>query len=167
MCIAACADTRHQVPIGEEYGEVQGREDAEVPRYVPTDERLNDEGAAAEDFVRHALAMQGQPYRYGGQQPGGFDCSGLVNYAASRVGTRLPRTSRELLDGGRWIDRSELRRGDLLFFHGSESKLVHVGIYIGDDHFVHAPSTGGVVRIDDLLSGYYRLNFWQARRVQF
>lgn len=141
--------------------------DAGASRSGRSVRRPYDDSEPSEAFVRHALAMQGHPYRYGGERPGGFDCSGLVNYAASRIGARLPRTSRELLRVGRRVDRSKLRPGDLLFFHGSGRKPLHVGIYIGDDYFVHAPATGRVVRVDDLLSGYYRRNFWQARRVQF
>lgn len=118
-------------------------------------------------FARHALAMRGHPYRYGGERPGGFDCSGLVNYAASRIGLRVPRTTSELLQTGRRVDRSRLRPGDLVFFHQTGRKLLHVGIYIGDDYFVHAPSTGRVVSVDDLQNSYYRRHFWQARRIRF
>ncbi len=167
--VAVCA-TAQAHPHGEEtiesyYEDANGNVEAtrsnrsERPRY--------DDSEPSEAFVRHALAMMGHPYRYGGEQPGGFDCSGLVQYAALQVGTRLPRTSRELLHVGRQVDRSKLRPGDLLFFHGSGRKPLHVGIYIGDDYFVHAPSSGRVVSIDDLHGAYYQRNYWQARRVQF
>jgi cell wall-associated NlpC family hydrolase len=116
------------------------------------------------DMVRLALSMLGQPYRYGGAAPGGFDCSGLVRYAANGAGIQVPRTAHEQLRAGMPISRSELRPGDLVFMHLAHKEL-HVGIVIDDQDFVHAPSTGGYVRIDRLSAPLYEKGFLSARRI--
>lgn len=125
-------------------------------------------GAPAADprelMVDSALSMLGQPYRFGGTAPGGFDCSGLVVYAASGAGVRVPRTAREQLDSGRPVPRAELRMGDLIFMHLAHKEL-HVGIALDNSRFVHAPSTGGHVRIDSLGAAPYSKGFIVARRI--
>lgn len=115
-------------------------------------------------MVRLALSMLGQPYRYGGAAPGGFDCSGLVQYAANGAGIQVPRTAHEQLRAGMPISRGELRPGDLVFMHLAHKEL-HVGIVIDDQDFVHAPSTGGYVRIDRLSAPLYEKGFLSARRI--
>ena len=125
-------------------------------------------GAPAADprelMVDGALSMLGQPYRFGGTAPGGFDCSGLVVYAASGAGVRVPRTAREQLDSGMPVPRTELRMGDLIFMHLAHKEL-HVGIALDNARFVHAPSTGGRVRIDSLGAAPYSKGFIVARRI--
>lgn len=113
-----------------------------------------------------ALAMTDKPYRYGGQSLyQGFDCSGLVCYVYDKLGVGLPRTTAELSKTGQRIALGQLRPGDLVFFsffmHGSD----HVGIYIGDGRFVHAPSSGKRVRIERLDDPYWQKRLTQARRV--
>jgi cell wall-associated NlpC family hydrolase len=108
--------------------------------------------------------MLGQPYRFGGAGPGGFDCSGLVVYAAGAAGIRLPRTAAEQLHAGVPVARSRLRPGDLVFMHLKHKEL-HVGIAIDAERFVHAPSSGGHVRIDSLAAPPYAAGFLRARRV--
>ena len=115
-------------------------------------------------MVDSAEAMLGQPYRYGGAAPGGFDCSGLVVYAASSAGIRMPRTAEEQLRAGAPIRRSELRAGDLVFMHLAHKEL-HVGIAIDGVRFIHAPSTGSRVRVDSLAAAPYARGFFAARRV--
>jgi cell wall-associated NlpC family hydrolase len=115
-------------------------------------------------FVAGATAMLGQPYRWGGNEPGGFDCSGLVFYAAAGAGIHLPRTAAEQLRVGRSIPRRELRAGDLVFMHLKRKEL-HVGIALDPDRFVNAPAAGGRVRIDSLSMPLYARAFLQARRV--
>jgi cell wall-associated NlpC family hydrolase len=115
-------------------------------------------------MVRLALSMLGQPYRYGGAAPGGFDCSGLVQYAANGAGIHVPRTAHEQLRAGFAVPRSELRAGDLIFMHLAHKEL-HVGIVIDDQDFVHAPSTGGYVRIDRLSAPLYARGFLSGRRI--
>ncbi len=113
-----------------------------------------------------AISLIGTPYRWGGNTPeGGFDCSGLVHFVfRDAVGLNLPRTTQELaaLAAPR-ITRSDLRAGDLLVFGGSAG-VEHVGIHVGDGRFVHAPTTGGTVRIDHLDDRYWRPRFLFARR---
>jgi murein DD-endopeptidase len=115
-------------------------------------------------MVGSAAGMLGQPYRYGGAAPGGFDCSGLVEYAAGSVGIHLPRTTWEQMHAGAPIARSELKAGDLVFMNLAHRRL-HVGIAIDGERFIHAPATGGRVRIDSLAAPPYSTGFVKARRV--
>ncbi len=108
--------------------------------------------------------MLGQPYRWGGAAPGGFDCSGLVVYAANGMGLHLPRTAQDQLHRGVSVARRDVRAGDLVFLHLARKEL-HVGIALDADRFVHAPSTGGTVRIDSLSAPPYARGFIKARRV--
>jgi cell wall-associated NlpC family hydrolase len=115
-------------------------------------------------MVELATSMLGQPYRFGGAAPGGFDCSGLVAYAANGAGVRVPRTAHEQLHAGTPVTRSELKAGDLVFMHLAHKEL-HVGIAIGGERFIHAPSAGGHVRIDSLAAPPYSSGFMSARRI--
>ncbi|WP_336339861.1 C40 family peptidase [Stenotrophomonas maltophilia group sp. Smal41] len=122
-----------------------------------------------QSLLRRAMTLLGTPYRWGGSNPdSGFDCSGLVGYVfRSALGIELPRVSREMAhdDNAELInDRTALAAGDLVFF-GRKGRVDHVGIYVGDGRFLHAPSSGKDVRVDTLLSGYWGNKFMQARRV--
>ena len=112
-----------------------------------------------------ALKMVGKPYRYGGSTPKGFDCSGLVNYSFAQVGVLVSRDTSTLREQGTLVRASALRRGDLVFFDQEGKKYSHVGIYLGDGTFVHAPSSGGKVRTDSLDAEYWRRHFVEARRI--
>jgi hypothetical protein len=117
-----------------------------------------------------ALSLQGAPYRNGGSEPSGFDCSGFVWYVFDQHGVPLPRTVTEQFQIGSHIDKGDVRAGDLVFFDTSGPGLsaahaTHVGISIGGDEFVHAPSTKGQVRVERLGSGYWSARFLEARRV--
>ncbi|WP_081770170.1 C40 family peptidase [Luteimonas huabeiensis] len=123
--------------------------------------------AAANAVVIRAISLVGTPYRFGGNTPeGGFDCSGLVNYVyRDMLDLRLPRSSRELAEvQGPRIAPERLASGDLVFF-GSRGNVTHVGIYVGEGRFVHAPSSGGTVRLDHLDGHYWRDHYSGARRV--
>jgi cell wall-associated NlpC family hydrolase len=115
-------------------------------------------------MVDLARSMVGQKYRYGGAAPGGFDCSGLVAYAAGGAGIRVPRTAQEQFGTGMPVARGELQMGDLVFMHLAHKEL-HVGIVIDADRFVHAPSSGGRVRIDSLDAPPYSRGFLGGRRI--
>lgn len=111
---------------------------------------------ARDEVAMLALSMVGVPYRYGGADPDeGFDCSGLVHYTYLSTGQAVPRTSLEQFDAARKIPLEEAVAGDLLFFRDQE-RLSHVGIYLGDGRFVHAPSSGDSVRIARIDTPYYQ-----------
>jgi cell wall-associated NlpC family hydrolase len=114
--------------------------------------------------ARHALEMQGKPYRAGGSSPRGFDCSGLVQYSYAQVNLRLPRNTEGLWAGSRTVSRNELRAGDLLFFHQEGKRNSHVAIYVGNNRFVHAPSSGKKVSTASLSDRYWSRHFSAARR---
>lgn len=120
--------------------------------------RLSPEQAT--DITIYALSLVGTPYRYGGNTPdGGFDCSGLIGYVyQSRAGLKLPRTVAQLQSAGQAVPREELRTGDLVVF----GRGTHAGIYVGEGRFVHAPSSGGEVRLDPLDTRY-----WASQKVAF
>ena len=128
-----------------------------TPPYRPAPTRaaqLSDE--QAHDIAIHALGLVGTPYRYGGNTPdSGFDCSGLIGYVyRNQVGSAPPRTVAQLSSWGQVTDRSERRTGDLVVC-GRGRNPSHAGIYVGEGRFVHAPSTGGEVRMDHLESKYW------------
>ena len=113
----------------------------------------------------HAVAMIGVPYRYGGDQPEtGFDCSGLVYWSHSMSGVPVPRTSQDQFRSARKIALTEAGPGDILFFQDQE-KLSHVGIYIGDRMFVHAPASGRTVSLASIDSPYYQRNLVAVGRL--
>ena len=118
------------------------------------------------DVVATALGYRGVPYRFGGSDPSGFDCSGFVQYVFRQAGAILPREVRQQFEVGDGIDRDEIAPGDLVFFHTSGRGASHVGVAIGDGQFVHAPSSTGVVRVERLASSYWAPRFVGARRVE-
>jgi cell wall-associated NlpC family hydrolase len=122
---------------------------------------------AANDVLFRAIGLVGTPYHWGGNTPaGGFDCSGLVNYIyLTSSGVRLPRTSQEMGDLQKpKLSVDQLSTGDLVFF-GKRSQISHVGVYVGKGRFVHAPNSGGTVRLDDIGGPYWRDNFIYGKRV--
>lgn len=116
--------------------------------------------------LRRALALLGTPYRWGGTSENGFDCSGLVGYVfKTALGIELPRISRDMANSGERIDRNALNAGDLVFFSRRGRRVDHVGIYVGEGKFVHAPRTGKDVMVSSLDTGYWSHKYMQARRV--
>jgi cell wall-associated NlpC family hydrolase len=111
-----------------------------------------------------ALALRGTPYRNGGHDPGGFDCSGFVTYVFAQHGVAVPRTVGELYRAGREV-KGAIEPGDLVFFTTVAPGASHVGIAIGGDEFVHAPSSTGEVRVERLGASYWSTRFVGARRV--
>ena len=141
--MAACAPFQREMP---------------TPPTTP----LVDTGRA---LLNAAESRIGAPYRYGGSGPDAFDCSGLVAYAHHQVGIDVPRTAAQQYAAARPVDRRELRPGDLVFFRLNGRGVGHVGIYAGDERFVHAPQSGGHVRIASLADEWYRERFVGAGRL--
>lgn len=129
----------------------------------------SDYRGGAEDVLFRALGLVGTPYRYGGNTPaGGFDCSGLIGFVyRDAAGISLPRSTRELIVmRAPSVGRDALRSGDLLFFAtNGGGKVSHAGIYVGEGRFVHAPSSGGTVRLDSLSNSYWQRSYLNAKRV--
>lgn len=138
---------------------------------APTGSAGNAGSGKSQSLLSRAMTLLGTPYRWGGSNPdSGFDCSGLVSYVfRTALGIELPRVSRDMatLTNGQAIgDRAALTAGDLVFFGRKGGRIDHVGIYVGDGRFLHAPSTGKDVRVDSLVTGYWSNRFLSARRVE-
>lgn len=112
-----------------------------------------------------ALSLRGTPYRNGGVDPGGFDCSGFVWYVFGQHGVGVPRTVAEQYGVGGSVAPTDLQAGDLVFFATTGGGASHVGIVVGGDSFVHAPSSSGVVRVERLGASYWATRFLGARRL--
>jgi cell wall-associated NlpC family hydrolase len=120
---------------------------------------------STQGLLATALDLRGTPYRNGGSDPSGFDCSGFVQWVFARHGMRLPREVKDQFLAGELIDRDEVQPGDLVFFQTVSRGASHVGIALGNEQFVHAPSSRGVVRIEKFTSGYWDQRWVGARRV--
>ncbi|MBQ7792868.1 MAG: C40 family peptidase [Clostridia bacterium] len=159
-------DTWVKVQLGDRYGYV-AREYLAVSRDAV---RLGSRSgkrpvSQGQSVVEYAKQFIGTPYVYGGSSPSGFDCSGFVKYVYSKFGVNLTRTSYSQVNEGTYVARENLQPGDLVFF-GSAGNVHHVGIYVSDGNFIHAPKPGKTVRIETLESGYYNYNYYTARRVK-
>lgn len=121
----------------------------------------------ASELALQAMSMIGIRYQYGGNAPeSGLDCSGLVRYVFKQVmGKELPRTSEEISRVGQKVEPGELQPGDLVFYNTLRRGFSHVGIYLGDNRFIHAPSAGGQVRIERMDISYWKSRFNGARRI--
>ncbi len=120
-----------------------------------------------ERAAAHAQKFIGTRYRFGGDHPNrGFDCSGLVQYSYKLAGLKVPRNTRHQYRSTRRVPRNHLRRGDLLFFNQQGKRNSHVGIYIGNGRFVHAPSSGKRVKISTLKNRYWQRHLATARRFE-
>jgi cell wall-associated NlpC family hydrolase len=134
----------------------------------PLQSARNTFGGRASELVIQAMGLLGVPYKRGGtSEEKGFDCSGFVRHMFEKsVGLVLPRRAEEQAKVTEEINRSELRPGDLVFFNTMKRTFSHVGIYIGDGKFIHAPRPGKSVRVDDMREAYWQKRFNGARRVQ-
>ncbi len=135
---------------------------APAPRPIPTSALTPEQSS---DIAIHAVGLVGTPYRWGGNTPeSGFDCSGLIGYVyKSRAGVTPPRTVAQLSGFGQSIALGDLRTGDLVIF--GNDPAWHAGIFVGDGRFVHAPSTGGTVRLDRLDTRYWARQPVRYRRL--
>lgn len=158
LLLAGCGSSPQPRPVAEAAGPSAHITVVDVPAADP---------ARANDVLMRALGLVGTPYRWGGNTPdGGFDCSGLVGYVfLDAASLYLPRTTREIARfKAQTPPRDRLASGDLVLF-GNAGGIFHVGIYVGEGRFVHAPSSGGTVRLDRLDSPYWGKHYTGARRV--
>ncbi|HEX8986673.1 MAG TPA: C40 family peptidase [Rhodocyclaceae bacterium] len=135
------------------------------PPPVPSATHAPAISAQAQDVVLFALGLVETGYRFGGKNPdAGLDCSGMVSYVFDKAANvRLTGSAADIAKLGRPIDPASLKPGDLVFFNTRNKPYSHVGIYIGDGRFVHAPSSGGKVRTESLRSGWFAARFEEAR----
>ena len=122
---------------------------------------------AAQDVILQGLKLVGVRYRFGGNdESSGLDCSGFVRLVfKDSIGASLPRTAREMSEVGQEVDASQLKPGDLVFFNTMRRTFSHVGIYLGDNHFLHAPRTGAEVRVENMENSYWMQRYNGARRI--
>ena len=126
-----------------------------------------DTSVGTEGISIAAMGLVGVPYRFGGNTPaGGFDCSGLIVYVYNNAaGIKLPRTVQEMSRAGQTIRNDAPAPGDFVFFNTTGERYSHAGIYVGHGRFVHAPSKGGTVRLDQMTSPYWAARYTEARRI--
>lgn len=136
----------------------------QAPAHQPA-ERPPASSPKGNDVVLFALSLLDTGYRFGGKNPeAGLDCSGMVSYIYGRAaGLRVSGSAADIARRGRPVERAGLRPGDLVFFNTRNAAFSHVGVYIGDDRFIHAPSSNGRVRIDQLGARYFAQRFETAR----
>jgi cell wall-associated NlpC family hydrolase len=125
------------------------------------------ENKVSQEVLSQAMRLEGAKYKYGGNSPEtGFDCSGFVNYVFNQAANvKLPRTTGGLSRIGQSVDQQELQPGDLVFFNTRRKAFSHVGIYIGDGDFIHAPSGGTSVRVENMKTGYWQQHYNGAKRL--
>jgi cell wall-associated NlpC family hydrolase len=143
-------------------------EDAVRPPYVnlkyptPTEDLIN----PSETLVRHGMTYLGVRYRFGGtSRETGLDCSGLILNVFQHAGVDLPRRAADMARLGVKVDKKDLQPGDLVFFNTRKQAYSHVGLYLGDGQFLHAPSSGGKVRVDSMNGRYWVARYNGARRL--
>ena len=132
---------------------------------IPEQATARASNEVASKAIVYAKQMLGKPYMYAGDTPAGFDCSGLVKYSYGRAGISLPRDTQAQRRMSVLVSTHSLREGDLLFFDQEGKKTSHVGMYIGNGRFIHAPSNGGKVRTDSLSAEFWKKHLVEARRV--
>src|SRR5689334_12641873 len=146
--------------------EAGGSNGSSAPTAVPeTAVRPSSQPGDTYALVGTALSFRGVPYRNGGSDPTGFDCSGFTQYVFAQYGVALPREVREQYRVGKAVKPDDLAAGDIIFFTTTDPGPSHVAIAIGGDEFVHAPSSTGVVRVEHLSSSYWSPRYLGARRL--
>jgi len=146
LLLSACGTTRHDTAMQT------------TPHY---------DQAKMNSLAIYAMSLSDTPYQYGGaSRTNGFDCSGFVQFVfKNSAGLQLPRTSAEMSRVGTALEASQLRPGDLVFFNTSRSSYSHVGIFIGENRFVHSPRSGRAISIASMDSRYWRTHYDGARRI--
>ena len=135
------------------------------PRSTPEDERATASTGVRPPVISVAMSFLGTPYRNGGSDPAGFDCSGFVQWVFAQEGVALPREVKQQYRVGRDVGSGDVKAGDLVFFETVSPGASHVGIALGGGEFVHAPSSRGVVRVERYTTGYWADRWVGARRV--
>jgi cell wall-associated NlpC family hydrolase len=150
LLLGACSTPRQQVAVQSPVQSAPGYDE----------NRMN-------NLAIYAMSLYDTPYQYGGKsRVNGFDCSGFVQFVfQNSLGLQLPRTSAEMSQVGTPLDVTELRPGDLVFFNTSRNPNSHVGIFIGENRFVHSPKTGKAIMITSLNSKYWHARYSGARRI--
>lgn len=154
LCMAAVTTSAYAMPTPEARNSLNGLETVDFGQSI------------RDQLVRAGLKAVGTPYAWGGNDPDGFDCSGLTAFVYREIASlELPRRARDQRSEGKKVSRPELEPGDLVFFATTRRRNVvsHVGIYIGDNQFVHAPSRGSTVRVDSMTSEYWSKRYSGAR----
>ena len=162
--LAACSSTPSQPkPAAQSGGGSAGRSTSSAKAVNP----LNLPDDLREGMLARTMLVVNTPYTYGGNSPeGGFDCSGLIQYAIAGITNRkLPRTTAQWAGASASIDRGDLQRGDFVFFNTLGGRYSHMGIYAGNNQFVHAPSSGGIVKSVSMGNPYFSKRFTEARTV--
>ena len=161
-CASVPSHPSPAVPTGSIYMPAPGSIDAPMPSPQGVERALGSE------VVIRAISLLGAPYKFGGSGPRAFDCSGLVHYVFGHaIGLALPRNAEEISRVGEQIGRDELEPGDLVFFNTLRRPFSHVGIYLGEQRFIHAPSHGGQVEIVSMIGRYWQPRYDGARRISF
>lgn len=139
--------------------------DDQVPQNV--DNQSQSWQNRAQEILINAMSLTGIKYKYGGNSPAtGFDCSGFVRYVFSQAANlTLPPTARAISQIGKTVKKDELQPGDLVFFNTLKSAFSHVGIYVGNNKFIHAPRAGSAVRVESMQTSYWANRFDGAQRI--
>lgn len=147
----ACTTTLQQAPSSQ----------TAAPRIAASNDAMN-------DVAIYAMSLADTRYQYGGSSPAsGFDCSGFVRYVFQKsLGLPLPRTTQEMSQTGQPLQEDQLRPGDLVFFNTQRQPFSHVGIYVGENRFVHSPSSGKAITMANMRESYWQNRYDGARRVQ-
>jgi cell wall-associated NlpC family hydrolase len=166
LLILCCVASAHAAPSNNAADDIE-RYLAERGIVAQMDQMRQSVGDTASDLVGNAMTFLGVPYRRGGSNAStGFDCSGFVRSMFEQtVGKVLPRRASEQAAVTEKIDKQDLKPGDLVFFNTMRQTFSHVGIYVGDNKFIHSPRTGKSVRVEDMRDAYWERRFTGARRV--
>lgn len=163
LALAKQDDTGHHLGVL-----TQNARGETIEFFVEDSTETADQSTSTQKIIDTALSLSGIPYRSGGSNPQtGFDCSGFVRYVFNQAANiALPASAKNIAHVGKVVDKNALHPGDLVFFNTLQSTYSHVAIYLGDQNFIHAPSKGGVVRIDRMDSQYWTKHFEGARRIK-
>lgn len=159
--LAACGTTSPKAGKNTQ----TGRKQITARKVQPVRITHIDHTLGSQELMLHSLGLIGTPYKWGGSSTAtGFDCSGMIQYVyKNALGVNLPRTARDMAAASRKIPTSQLKAGDLVFFNtGGANRYSHVGLYIGNGEFIHAPSSGKVIQTEKLSRPYYAKTYLGA-----